>query len=82
MSWVEGIVVYVLVWWVVIFAILPWGARPPAEGQLVPGQAGSAPAQPRLWLKAGVTSLVAAVIWLIIWMIVHSDLISFRGGLR
>lgn len=80
MSWVEGVVVYVLVWWVVIFAILPWGARPSAEGQQVPGQARGAPARPRLWLKAGVTTLVAAVIWLIIWMIVHSDLISFRGA--
>jgi predicted secreted protein len=80
MSWVEGIVVYVLVWWVVIFAILPWGARPPAKEQLVPGQARGAPARPHLWFKAGITTLVAAVIWLIIWMIVHSDLISFRGA--
>jgi predicted secreted protein len=65
---------------VVIFAILPWGARPPAEGQLVPGQARGAPARPRLWIKVGATTLVAAVIWLIIWMMVHSNLISFRGA--
>jgi predicted secreted protein len=78
MSWVEGVVVYVLVWWVVIFAVLPWGNRPPRE--LVPGHAPSAPARPRLWLKAGVTTLAAAVIWLIIWAIVQSDWINFRGA--
>jgi predicted secreted protein len=78
MNWVEGVVVYVLVWWVVIFAVLPWGNRPPPE--LEPGQASSAPARPRLWIKAGVTTLTAAVIWLIIWAIIQSGWINFRGA--
>lgn len=78
MNWVEGIVVYVLVWWVVIFAVLPWGVKPPTE--FVPGQAESAPAHPRLWLKAGVTTLAAFVIWLAIWFIVRSHWIDFRGA--
>jgi predicted secreted protein len=77
-NWIEGVVVYVLVWWVVIFAVLPWGVRPPA--QFVPGQALSAPGRPRLWFKAGITTLVAAVIWLIIFLIVRSNWISFRGS--
>jgi len=79
MTWVEGVVVYVLVWWVVVFAVLPWGVRPPRAGEMVPGQAPGAPIRPRLWLKAAVTTGVAAVIWLIIWAIIRSDLISFRG---
>lgn len=78
MNWVEGVVVYVLVWWVVVFAVLPWGVRAPNE--FVPGQARGAPARPRLWLKAGITTVAAAVIWLIIWGIIWSDLISFRGA--
>jgi predicted secreted protein len=78
MNWVEGIVVYVLIWWVAIFAVLPWGVRPPTE--FVPGQARSAPARPRLLLKAGITTLVAAVIWLIIWGIIDAGWISFRGA--
>jgi predicted secreted protein len=78
MSWVQGVVVYVLVWWVVIFAVLPWGVRAPAE--FVPGQARGAPAQPRLWLKAGITTVAAAVIWLIIWGIIRAGWISFSGN--
>jgi predicted secreted protein len=77
MNWVEGVVVYVLIWWVVIFAVLPFGVRSPDEA--MPGQASGAPANPRLWLKAGVTTLVSAAIWLIIWALVRSDWISFRG---
>jgi predicted secreted protein len=79
MSWVEGIVVYILIWWVVIFAVLPWGVRPPAQGERVPGQAESAPVRPRLLFKAGMTTAIAFVIWLAIWFIVQSDWISFRG---
>lgn len=78
MTWVEGIVVYVLVWWVVIFAVLPWGNRPATDRPA--GQASSAPAQPRLWLKAAVTTLAAAVIWLIIWAIIESNWVNFRGA--
>lgn len=78
MTWVEGIVVYVIVWWVVIFAVLPFGVRAPE--QFVPGQARGAPARPRLLLKAGITTILAAVIWLVIFLLVRSDWISFRGS--
>jgi len=78
MNWAEGIVVYVLVWWVVIFAVLPWGVRP--SEQFVPGQVQSAPARPCLVMKAGITTLIAAIIWLIIFLIIRSHWISFRGA--
>ena len=80
MSWVEGIVVYVLIWWVVVFAVLPWGVRPASKAEAVPGEMRGAPVRPRLLLKAGVTTLVAAVIWLLIWAIIQADWISFRGA--
>jgi predicted secreted protein len=80
MTLVTGIAVYVVVWWIVLFAVLPWGVRPPET--LVPGQADSAPENPRLWLKAGVTTLIAAVIWAGIYFVVQSDWISFRDMAR
>lgn len=80
MSWVEGIVVYVLIWWVVIFAVLPFWVRTPTKGEIVPGQAESAPVRPRLLLKAGVITAVSALIWLIVWTIIQSHWISFRGA--
>lgn len=76
MSWVSGIVVYVIVWWMVLFTVLPWGVRIPDEPQ--PGFATSAPERPRLWLKALVTSVIATVLWVIIDLIIVSDLITFR----
>jgi predicted secreted protein len=60
--------------------VLPWAVKPP--GTLVPGQAESAPENPRLLMKAGVTTLVAAVIWLGIYLLATSDWISFRDMVR
>ncbi|WP_448202943.1 DUF1467 family protein [Azospirillum sp. sgz302134] len=76
MGWVTGISVYVVVWWVVLFAVLPWGVRAPETPE--PGMADSAPVRPRILLKFVVTTLVAAVVWAGIYAVVASDLISFR----
>ena len=77
MNWVQGVVAYVIIWWVVVFAVLPLGVRPLEKGDI--GYAAGAPANPRLWLKAGITTLVAAVIWLGFYALVMSDVITFRA---
>jgi predicted secreted protein len=76
MTWVQGIVAYVVIWWVVVFAVLPFGIRPVEEADI--GHAAGAPANPRLWFKAGVTTVIAAVLWLGLFLLVNSDLVSFR----
>ena len=76
MGWATGIAIYVTIWWVVIFAVLPWGAQPPDKVER--GHAPSAPATPRLRAKALVTTLISTGIWLAIELIVRADLISFR----
>ena len=71
-----GIVVYVIVWWMVLFAVLPWGNRPPESPEA--GHATSAPERPRLVLKFAVTTAIATVIFLLIWWLMESDLITLR----
>jgi predicted secreted protein len=75
-TWFGGIVAYVIIWWMVLFAVLPWGNRPPAAPE--PGHATSAPEKPRLALKFAVTTLIATAIFLGVWWLMESDLISFR----
>jgi predicted secreted protein len=76
MSWLAGIFVYVLIWWVVLFAVLPWGVRVPDNPE--PGHATSAPANPYLWRKAVATTVVSFLIWLVVYWIAASGLVSFR----
>lgn len=77
MGWFSGILVYVMIWWVVFFTVLPWGLHVPEEQE--PGHATSAPSNPRLWRKAAITSGIAAVLWVIAYYLITSDLISFRN---
>ncbi len=60
----------------VIFAVLPWGVRVPETHQ--PGHATSAPEEPMLRRKAAITTAIAAVIWIGVYLIVQSDLVSLR----
>jgi predicted secreted protein len=78
MNWFTGLIVYVLVWWVTLFAVLPLWIAPAEPGDL--GHAAGAPKQPRLGRKALVTTLVAAVIWVAIYALVRSPWLSFRGS--
>ena len=76
MPWPTAILVYVIIWWVVLFAVLPWGVR--QSEHVEPGQDPGAPENPRLLLKAAVTTVVAAVIWLGFYWLYQSGLVSFR----
>jgi predicted secreted protein len=76
MGWVTGIAVYIVIWWVAVFAVLPWGARRPENP--LPGTVESAPDRPRLRLKFLITTGVAAVLWLVVYGLVQSDIIDFH----
>lgn len=75
MGWISGIAVYGLIWWTVLFAVLPWGAQPPEEP--VPGTAASAPENPRLLLKFAVTTVISGVIWLVLDAVIAAGWITF-----
>jgi predicted secreted protein len=76
LGWVTGIVVYVLTWWITLFAVLPlWVTAAEPDD---PGHAVGAPQRPRLLLKAAVTTVVSALIWLGIYVLVSSPWFSFR----
>jgi len=77
MGWLSAIVVYVITWWVALFAFLPLWVTPSEPGD--PGHAAGAPQRPRLLLKAAITTAVATVIWLGIWLLVRSPYLSFRS---
>jgi len=77
MTWFTGAAAYVVIWWLVLFTVLPWGARPPAEPEI--GMASSAPEKPRMWLKVGITTLVAGVVWALVFAAIEYDVISLRG---
>jgi predicted secreted protein len=78
MSWLATTLVFVIVWWLVLFMVLPFGAAPPEKVEK--GMATSAPAKPRLGLKLAITTAIAAALTaLIVWSI-DSGMIQVRPG--
>ena len=72
------IAIYFLIWWVTLFAILPWGVRNQEEsGEVAPGTDPGAPAMHRMWRKLGWTTLVATVIFGILYLIYTRGLIPY-----
>lgn len=69
MSWVSGSVVFLIIWWMVLFMVLPFGVVTQDESgePVVPGTVGSAPRRHRLRRKMAITTLIAAGLWLIFW---------------
>jgi predicted secreted protein len=76
MDVVSGLAVYFVIWWLVLFTVLPWGWKP--EQQPGTGHAASAPANPRLVRKFLVTSGISAIIWLVVFCSIKYDVIDFR----
>jgi len=76
MNWASAVLVYVVLWWLVLFCMLPIGIRPAEEGHL--GHDAGAPSNPRLGLKALITSGIAAILLLLFYLLIHSGLISLR----
>lgn len=68
---------YFVIWWITLFTVLPFGLRTQEEeGEIVPGTPESAPAKPRLLRTFLINSVVAAVVFAFVWVIITYGLID------
>jgi predicted secreted protein len=62
-----GLALYFVIWWILLFAVLPFGVRSQAEaGDVVRGSEPGAPALPALREKAIWTTLAASVVLVVV----------------
>lgn len=80
MNWFTGILTYVVIWWIVLFAVLPFGHRDQVDPE--PGTTESAPEKPRIWLKFAITTVIAAVLWIILRLVIEYDPFDFRAFMQ
>ncbi|HVZ14313.1 MAG TPA: DUF1467 family protein [Bauldia sp.] len=63
--------VYFVTWWIMIFAVLPFGTRTQEEaGEVTLGTTPSAPMRPRLLRAAIINSIATAVVVFLFWAVV------------
>ena len=77
MDWFTAFVVFLLVWWTLLFAVLPFWTRPRAEADETTGWRG-VPERPMMLRKILVTTAVAIVVWAVIMLVIRSPYLSFR----
>jgi predicted secreted protein len=86
MSLTLSIAVYFIIWWTTLFAVLPIGIRTQEEaGDVVPGTPASAPAKVRVLRVLGLNTIVASVVFAIVWLAITRgwvplDLIMTKRG--
>lgn len=67
---VTMLAVYIVCWWVVLFAILPLGMNQRDQERPTDGAQWGAPAQPDLKKKFITTTWVSALVWLLVMFLV------------
>ena len=77
MSVVSLILIYLVVWWIVIFAILPWGIKKEADPLL--GNDHGAPQHPHLGLKIIATTLISFIVWGLIYWCIEHKIVNLRS---
>ena len=76
MGIMSGILVFVMIWMVVLFMVLPWKVSVPEQAQ--EGHASSAPQNSYIPQKLLITTLITGLLWFGFDYIISSDYFSFR----
>ena len=70
-EFLKGFLIYVIIWWIVLFAILPFGIKKPDKVEK--GHADGAPQNPLIFKKFIITSLTTFILWLIVFYIIKNQ---------
>jgi predicted secreted protein len=83
MSTTTAVAVFFLIWWVTLFAVLPWGVRSQQEdGEVVPGTDPGAPLVPKLGRKLIWTTLVTCVVFGVLYVAYAERLLTIEEILK
>ncbi len=79
MTITAAFVLFAVTWFMVFFIVLPLRFRSQADaGEVVPGTPAGAPAGFVVKRKAKITTLVAMLIWLVLYLVITSGMITVR----
>lgn len=78
MSLTSAIAIYFIIWWITLFAVLPWGVRSAHEAgeNVEEGHEPGAPVNPMIGRKALITTAIASAIFAAVYWAVASGLIG------
>ena len=70
LNWVTMLAIYLVVWWTVLFCVLPLGMNQQDQKPPTDGTQWGAPDKPNLKKKFITTTWLAAVVWAVIMLVI------------
>ena len=79
-----SIIVYVMIWWIIFFSVLPVGIQSNKEvfKEKIGGMDPGAPKNPNMGKKFLITTLITTIIFSVIYYLVSIDLLNLREFLE
>ena len=79
-----SIIVYVLIWWIIFFSVLPVGIQSNKEKfrEKIHGVDPGAPKNPKIGKKFLITTIITSIIFIVIYYLVDSNLLNLREYLH
>ena len=79
-----SIIVYVLIWWIIFFSILPVGIQSKKEKfkESIEGIDPGAPNNPKIGKKFFITTIITTIIFIVIYYLVELNLLNLRKYLK
>ena len=79
-----SIIVYVLIWWIIFFSVLPVGIQSNNEKfkERIEGVDPGAPNNPNIVRKFLITTVITSIIFIVIYYLVKFDLLNLRKFLQ
>ena len=79
-----SIIVYVLIWWIIFFSVLPVGIQSNKEAfrDKIEGIDPGAPKNPKIAKKFLLTTIITTIIFIVIYYLIRIDLINLREFLQ
>jgi predicted secreted protein len=84
MSTTGSLIVYISIWWIVFFSVLPIGIKSQNAkfSDELHGNDRGAPKNPKIGKKFLITTLITSIIFLVIYYLVNQNYLNLRGYLQ
>jgi len=79
-----SIIIYVLIWWIIFFSVLPIGIQSNKERfkEKIEGIDPGAPNNPKITKKFLITTIITSIIFIVIYYLVKFELLNLREYLQ
>ena len=79
-----SIIVYVLIWWIIFFSVLPVGIQSNKEKfkERIDGVDPGAPNNPKIAKKFLITTIITSIVFIVIYYLVNNGFFNLRNFLQ